>query len=400
VTTATAAAPTEPAVRVSTIELFFDLVFVFTITQLTALVEHHPDPVALLQVLIMLGVIWWMYAGYAWLTNAVAPSSTSRRTLLLVGMGGFLVVAIAVPDAFGATGWAFGLGYFVVNAVHTVLFVKAGGPGVARAMARLAPLNLLSATLVLVGGFTPTGWRSGLWAAAFAIQIAAPYLHPIGGFHVSPAHFVERHGLVIIVALGESIVAVGAGAAGLHLDLGVITVALLGLTLSYYLYWAYFGGDDVRAERALAGIADPGRRARTALNAYGYAHYPMLLGIVLLAAGVEAVLAHPFEPLRGGQALLLSGGVAVFLLADLAFRRILSIGRPWYRLATVAGVLAAVPMGRFGAVVQLTAMVAVVVPLLGVEGWRRLQAERAAGGVGHGAGAGVGHDGGAAPPAR
>ena len=331
--TAQPATRPEPAVRVSTVELFFDLVFVFTITQLTALFEHRLTVLTVVQVLLMLGVIWWMYGGYAWLTNAVAPSNTYRRGLLLVGMGAFLVVALAIPHGFGAYGWAFGVGYFVVNAVHTALFLHSGGPGAVQAMSRLAPLNLLSASLVLAGGLLPPHWRYPLWGAAFAVQIAAPYLHPIGGFHISPAHFVERHGLVIIIALGESVVAIGAGASGLHLDLGLIAVAVLGLTLSYYLFWAYFGGDDERAERALSGISDPRQRSRAALRGYGYAHYPMLFGIVLLAAGVEAVLAHPFQPLHGGQALALGCGVAVFLLGDLAFRRVLRIGRPWYRLA-------------------------------------------------------------------
>jgi low temperature requirement protein LtrA len=377
--TATTSSPrVEPAVRVSTVELFFDLVFVFTITQLTALFEHRLTLVTVVQVLLMLGVIWWMYGGYAWLTNAVAPNNTYRRGLLLVGMGAFLVVALAVPAGFGAYGWAFGLGYFVVNAVHSALFMHSGGPAAGRAMARLAPLNLLSASLVLAGGFAPARWRYALWAAAFAIQIAAPYLHRLGGFDVAPAHFVERHGLVVIVALGESVVAIGAGASRLHLDLGLIAVAVLGLTLAYYLYWAYFGGDDERAERALSGIADPRARVRAALNAYGYAHYPMLFGIVLLAAGVEAVLSHPFQPLPGGQALALGGGVAVFLLADLAFRRVLRIGRPWYRLAVVAGALASIPVARWGAVAQLGVLVAVIVPLLAVEGLRTLRAGQGA----------------------
>src|SRR5437016_1324699 len=155
-----------------------------------------------------------MYGGYAWLTNAVAPTDEGRRGLLFVGMAGFLMIALAIPGAFGADGWAFGIGYFVVNLVHSGLFIKAGGRGGGGAMARLGPLNLLSATLVLAGGFVPGHWREAAWCLALAVQIASPYIHRIEGFSISAAHFVERHGLVVIIALGESVVAVGAGAAG------------------------------------------------------------------------------------------------------------------------------------------------------------------------------------------
>jgi low temperature requirement protein LtrA len=153
----------EPAVRVSTLELFFDLVFVFTLTQLTGLLADDLSGRGAIQIALMLGIIMWMYDGFAWLTNAVVPNNRLRRTLMLVGMGGFLAIALAIPDAFGDAGWVFGLGYFVVNAVHSGLFVIAGGPGAAQAMRRLAPLNLTSAALVLVGGFLPGNWRYAAW---------------------------------------------------------------------------------------------------------------------------------------------------------------------------------------------------------------------------------------------
>src|SRR3954447_6822032 len=140
-----------PAVRVSTLELFFDLVFVFTITQLAETLAEDLRPGTLVDVLLLLGVIWWMYSGYAWLTNAVAPNSTLRRTLLLTGMAGFLAMALAIPEAFGQYGWLFGVSYLVVNVVHTGLFLAAG-PHAMVAMRRLGPLNITSALLVLAGG--------------------------------------------------------------------------------------------------------------------------------------------------------------------------------------------------------------------------------------------------------
>jgi low temperature requirement protein LtrA len=363
----------EPAVRVSTLELFLDLVFVSTITQLTAFFVADMSVRGLLRVALMFGVIWWMYGGYAWLTNLVAPVSSFRRGMMIVGMAGFLTIALAIPQAYGAAGWAFGVGYFVVNLVHSALFWYSGGPDASRAVAGLAPFNFATAGLVLAGGLLPGAWRPAAWAVALAVQIVTPYLHPIGGFTISAAHFVERHGLVVIIALGESVVAIGAGAVGLPVDWRLVLTAVLGLTLSYYLWWAYFGGDDERAEQSLGGIADPRRRARTALRAYGYAHYAILLGVVLVAAGLKKVVGHAGEGLGLAGALTLGGGVALYLAGDLAFRRVLRLGRPGYRLFCIAGALLTVPLGVVLALGELAAVTLVLVVLLSVEGYRALR---------------------------
>jgi low temperature requirement protein LtrA len=356
----------EPGVRVSTLELFFDLVFVFTVTQLTAVLAGHLTVPGALRVLLMLGVILWMYGGYAWLTNAVAPTDEGRRALLFVGMAGFLMIALAIPGAFGPDGWAFGIGYFVVNLVHSGLFIKAGGRGAVRAMSLLGPLNLLSATLVLAGGFAPGHWREAAWCLALVVQIASPYVHRIEGFSISAAHFVERHGLVVIIALGESVVAVGAGAAGLELTPSLVGVAIVGLGIAYCLWWVYFGGDEERAEEALSAVPVE-RRARVAMAAYGYAHYPILLGIVVLAAGVKKSIGHAFEPLHLPVALALGGGVALFLLGDVAFRRALVIGRPGYRLGAAVLAVLTVALGPVLAAAQLVGLFLVLVGLRIVE---------------------------------
>ena len=375
VSQAASGAAIETVVRVSTVELFFDLVFVFTITQLTAVLAERTTSATFGTVLLLLGITWWMYGGYAWLTNAVAPVNTLRRGLLLTGMAGFLTMALAVPGAFGASGWAFGVGYFVVNAVHTGLFRLAGGPGAAQAIRGIGSANLASALLVLGGGIGPAGpWRYACWGLALALQIATPYLVPIGGFAISAGHFVERHGLVIIVALGESVVAIGVGASPLRLDVGLLAVAVAGLVVAYFLYWAYFGGDEERAEHALDAIADPGRRARVALVAYGYAHFPMLAGIVALAAGVKKEIGHAFGHVSLGQAVALGGGVALFLAGDLWLRRVLRLGRPGYRVVALAGALASVPVGLWLPAGQLAVLVVVLVVPLSIEGWRRVRA--------------------------
>jgi low temperature requirement protein LtrA len=349
------AAPPAQNFHVSTLELFFDLVFVFTITQLAQTLAGHLTIAALGNVMLILAVVWWMYSGYAWLTNAVAPNSTTRRTLLLTGMAGFLVMALAIPEAFGAYGALFGVSYLVVNVVHSALFRQAG-PAARVAMRVITPLNILAALLVLAGGFLPEPYRHLCWVAAPIIQITAGYVHRIEMHSIVAGHFAERHALVVIVAIGESIVAIGVGFAGVHLGAGAILVAVLGLCIAYYLWWFYFAGDDERSEHVLARTADPLRRARLALQAWGYAHYPMLLGIVVLSVGVKKTVGHAFESLHWGEAITLGGGVALYLLGHAAFLRQLRLPGVTHRLICAAAVLATVPLGHVVAIAQLAAI--------------------------------------------
>jgi low temperature requirement protein LtrA len=343
------------AVRVSTLELFFDLVFVFTITQLTETLADHPTAATFGNVVLILAVVWWMYSGYAWLTNAVAPNSTTRRTLLLTGMAGFLLMALAIPDAFGEYGWLFGTSYLVVNVVHSLLFRQAG-PDARAAMRVITPLNMLSALLVLAGGFLPEPWRHICWIAAPLVQIATGYVHRIELHSIVAGHFVERHSLVVIIAIGESIIAIGLGFRGVELDLGAILVAVLGMCIAYYLWWFYFAGEVERAEHVLAGTDDPRRRTRLALEAWGFAHFPMLLGIVVLSAGIKKTVAHPFEGLHWGEAIMLGGGVALYLLGHAAFLRRLGVPGVVHRVVAAALVLATIPLGHTLAIAQLAAI--------------------------------------------
>jgi low temperature requirement protein LtrA len=348
-------APPEAGVRVSTVELFFDLVFVFTITQLTWTLAEDLSLATLGDVLLMLFVIWWMYSGYAWLTNAVAPTSSTRRTLLLAGMAGFLVMALAVPEAFGEYGWLFGVSYVVVTLVHSGLFLAAGS-GARRAMRQLAPLNILAALLVLAGGLLPEPWRHLCWVAAPLVQIAAGYAHDLEMHTIHAGHFVERHGVVMIVAIGESIVAIGLGFRGVHLDHGAIPVAVLGLCIAYYLWWIYFAGDDERSTRVLADTTDPRRRARLALDGWGYAHFVMVFGIVVLAAGIKKIVGHAFEPLHWGEAITLAGGVAAYQVGHAVFLRLLGLPGRLHRAVAALVVLATIPLGHVLAVAQLAAI--------------------------------------------
>lgn len=346
-------------VRVSTLELFFDLVFVFTITQLTHVFTHHPGWEALAQVVVLFGVIWWMYSGYVWLTNEVAPSNSQRRTLLLIGMFGFFVLALAIPDAFHGTGLAFGLGYVLVNTVHTALFWVSGGTSASQAIKRIAPLNALAAALVLAGGFVHGWWQYLCWGLAFAVQILSPYLVDTRDFVVRASHFCERNGLVIIVAIGESVVAIGLGLAGEKLTVPLIATVALGLCLAYVLWWAYFGIDDDRGEHALAAVPDR-ERSRPAVLAYGYALYPLLIGITITAAGISMTIAHGNEPASIAAASALSGGVALYFFGQFCFRLALELPRPWSRLLAAAAVAATIPIGiAWVAWAQLAVLVAI-----------------------------------------
>jgi low temperature requirement protein LtrA len=350
--------------RVTTLELFFDLVFVFTITQLTSVLYRAPTLRGGIQVVLMLVVIWWMYGGYAWLTNAVSAHTASRRLLLLGGMAGYFVLALSIPKAFDGSGLAFGLAYLLVVAVHTTLFTRATSATVTRAILRLAPWNLASAIAIVVGGALGGTAQYVLWAAAGAFEWLTPVIRGNRGFEIAPAHFVERHGLVVLIAIGESVVAVGIGVSHLPVDGALVVAAILGLTLSACLWWLYFVGDPERAERAMTAMG-PLRRARAALNAYGYAHLPILLGIIAIAAPERAGFARPFHELAWARAAILSAGVTAFLVGDVLMRYELGIRRGAARLTAAALALATAVLGatvcpaaQIGAVVAL--LVAVI----------------------------------------
>jgi low temperature requirement protein LtrA len=259
--------------RVSTLELFFDLVFVFTITQLTSVLVLHPNLRGLAQVALMLGVIWWMYSGYAWLTNAVPPDRPERQLFLLAAMGAYFVLALSIPHAFTGSGLTFGIAYFVIVLVHAGLFARSTDAGVVQAVVGLAKYNVASAAVLLVGGALGGTAQYLLWGAAGLFEWLLPTLSGReGSFLIGAAHFVERHGLVVIVAIGESIVAIGIGTSHLPVDAPLLLVAALGLALSAGLWWLYFGGEDERAEQAyrlaLDGIRRQGGWHRELAKAY------------------------------------------------------------------------------------------------------------------------------------
>ena len=324
--------------RVSTLELFFDLVFVFAITQLTGILSHEVSVEDGFRVLLVFGALWWMYGGYVWLANARTPSRTTERLLMLAGMAGFLIMGLAIPEAFGRDGVALGIGYLIVVLIHGWLYQR-----VNRNIARVAPFNLVAALLVITAGIVEGDAAYGLWAAALAVQVLSPFVLPVRGrFAIQPAHFTERHGALVIIVLGESVVDIGIGAEGHPVTVSLALSAVLGLALTAALWWAYFGAeDDERAERAMVA-ADPAARPALALAAYFYAYIPMLLGIVALASGVkQAIVRTPGARCRPGPCVAMGCGVALFLAGSAAFRHALRIGPGRYRLTAAAVALAA-----------------------------------------------------------
>jgi low temperature requirement protein LtrA len=224
--------------RVTTLELFFDLVFVFTLTQLSALLSRSLSWESLLQSGLIFSVLFWMYGGYVWLTNSVPPVTWSLQLLLIAGMAAFLICALAIPHAFQDTGLAFGIGYLIVICVHSFLYVRAVG----LKMARFVPMNFLSAATVIAAGFMDGAIRYGLWFLAIAVHVVTSFIGTGRRFDIRVNHFVERHGLLLLITLGESIIAIGAGS--LILSLPFIIAAVLGLLLTAALWWIYFARDD------------------------------------------------------------------------------------------------------------------------------------------------------------
>jgi low temperature requirement protein LtrA len=348
------------APRVTTLELFFDLVFVFTITQLTSVLFRSPNTHGIARVVVMLGVIWWMYGGYVWMTNAVRANTSARRLLLLGGMGGFLVLSLAIPSAFAGSGLAFALAYFVVVLVHSILFTRATVVSAARAILTLAPFNLGAALVVVLGGALGGRAQFVLWALVAAFEWSTPWIRGTKGFVIAASHFVERHALVVIVAIGESVVAIGFGASSLPIDASLAGIALLGLALSACLWWMYFSGHEGHGEHSLAALPTA-QRAWASLIGFGYWHLPMLFGILAIASVEREAAEHPFSATSWPRAAILAAGVSAYCIGNGLFRRTLRLDGA--RSRALAGLIApaTVPLGAWAAP---SAQIAVLVALL------------------------------------
>jgi low temperature requirement protein LtrA len=342
--------------RVTPLELFFDLVFVFALTQVTALMSNDPTWGGLARGMLVLAALWWAWGAYAWLTNYVATDEGMERLLMFAAMGAMLIAALAVPEAFNEDGVLFGCAYAAVRFLHIFIFAEANDDvDAADAIRRLARTAIPGPTLLIVAGFLDGRTQGLLWVVALSIDFAGPFVFGVRGFRVSPAHFAERFGLIVIIALGESIVAIGAGIGGLELDAGRITAALLGLAVGAAMWWAYFDVVAIVAERRFRESSGNARN-RIARDSYSYLHLPMIAGIILVALGIKKTLGDVGKPLEPEPAVALFGGIALYYAGHIGFR-LRNVGTlNKQRLAAALLCLALIP-----AITEVDALIAVAV---------------------------------------
>ena len=298
--------------RVMPLELFFDLVFVLALTQCTALMAHEPTWEGLCKGLLALGILWWAWVGYAWLTSVVDPEEGGVRLALIAAMAAMLVLALAIPGAFEEYGLLFAGGLAVVRIAHIVLFVIAsqGEPGLRKSVTGLAISTAIAVGIIAAASFTD-GWvQGGLWLLALVLDMGGPALFGAEGWKLEPEHFAERHGLIIIIALGESIVAIGVGAEG-GLTTGSVVAAVVGVFISAALWWLYFDVVALVAARRLEHAAPGRERNEIARDSFSFLHLPMIAGIVLLALGFKKTLEHVDDALTIEIAVAMLGGLVV-----------------------------------------------------------------------------------------
>ncbi|HTN23153.1 MAG TPA: low temperature requirement protein A [Solirubrobacteraceae bacterium] len=326
---------------VTPLELFFDLVLVFAITQVTGFIGADPTWTRLVEGLAILAVLWWAWVSFAWLANSAASDEGAVRVVLLAAMGALLVVSLAVPQAFGDDALAFGIAYLCVRLLHlgAYLVVARDDPELRGVVLRLAGPVLPAVALIAAAGLVGGTARGVCWALALTIDYGGLALRGVEGWKVEPAHFAERHGLIIIIALGESIVALGVGAQGLPLGAELIAAALLGIAAAGAMWWAYFDVAAIVAERRFKAM-ERGAQVRMARDSYTYLHMPMVAGIVVFAVGLKKTLGHVDEHLHTVEAFALCGGLALYLLALSAFKR-RNVGSWNARRALVAALLLA-----------------------------------------------------------
>jgi low temperature requirement protein LtrA len=331
--------------RVQPLELFFDLVFVFALTQVTARMADDLSWAGLGRGLLILAAIWWAWAAYAWLTNEVDSRRRSVRLTMFGSMAGMLVASLAIPGAFEGSAVVFGCGYLVVRVLHIALFAAGSDDvDVRRATSALAPTAITAPALLLVAAALEGTAQTLLWVVALGIDYVGAAVRGIDGWRLSPAHFAERHALIVLIALGESIVAIGVGAGDTALDTGVIAAAVLGIAAAAALWWTHFDElDEGAVERRLRHLS---RRVRnvTARDSFSFLHLPIVAGIVLLALGIKKTLGDVDGTLAPVAAAALCGGVALYLTADAAFRARCLQRLHRARFVAAAGCLAWLPL--------------------------------------------------------
>jgi len=363
---------------VTPLELFFDLVFVLALTQCTALMANEPTWAGLAKGMLVLGVLWWSWVGYAWLTSVVDPEEDAVRLVMFVAMAALLVAGLCVPGAFGDDALIFALAYAVVRVAHIGLFLLASrdDPQFRKSVVGLACSTAIGVGLLVGAAFADGALQGGLWVAALLLDMGGPYFFGADGWHIAPHHFAERHGLIIIIALGESIVAIGVGAEA-KVDAGVVLAASIGMAIAAAQWWLYFDVVFHVAGRRLAAATVGRVQNEMARDSYSYLHFPMVAGIVLVALGMKKTLGDVDEPLKLVPATALVGGTAIYLLAHVAFRyrHIHTINTR--RLGLAILLLALIPVAVEVPALAMIAILAALLVLLIVEETRRYGEARA-----------------------
>jgi low temperature requirement protein LtrA len=362
--------------RVAPLELFFDLVFVFALTQVTKLMADDPTWTGLGQGMLVLAALWWAWGAYAWLTNYIASEEDLERLLMFAVMGAFLVAALAVPHAFEENALLFAVAYAVARWLHIFIFAEANDDvDTADAIRRLARTALPGPALLIGAAFLEGTAQALVWVVALAIDFAGPFVFGVKGFRVSPGHFAERFALIVIIALGESIVAIGTGIQG-ELDAGIVAGALLGLVLACALWWAYFDVVALVSERHFREMRGE-HMVRVARDSYSYLHLPMIAGIILVALGVKKAIGDVDEPLKTVPAVALFGGIALYYAGHLGFRlrNVRTLNRP--RLVAAVACVCLIPLStEVDAIWALALAAAVTSAVIAYEAIRYAEARR------------------------
>ena len=329
--------------RTGYIELFFDLVFVFAFTQVTALVLEDTSAAGFARAALVFALVWWAWAAYAWLTDAIDIENVPTRLFIFGAMLAAFFIAISLPDAFADEAAWFAIAYFVVRVLQIGLYVwgMRDDPLQRGGVIQLAPWFLVAPTVVLVGGFVDDPWRTALWTASLAIDVVGTLVAARGGFRVKASHFAERHALIVIIALGESIVAVGLAAVELERDALFALAVSVSLAGAAAAWWAYFDFTQLAAERALQS-AHEAVRGPLARDLYTFFHYPAVLGIVFLAVAAKKTLGGPGEPLADGGRAALALGMSLFLLSFVLARFRVRRRIAWERVGAAVLVVASV----------------------------------------------------------
>jgi low temperature requirement protein LtrA len=352
--------------RVTPLELFFDLVFVLAITQCTALMADQPSWEGIAKGILVLAVLWWSWVGYAWLTSVIDPEEGAVRLVIFAAMAAMLVVALCVPQAFDDLALTFAIAYGFVRACHIALFwiSSRDEPALRRSTAGLAVGTAIGVGLLVAASFFDGAAQGAIWALAVALDAAEPYFFGSEGWKLVPGHFAERHGLIMIIALGESIVAIGVGAAT-SVTAGIAAAAVLGIGLICAMWWMYFDVVAIVAALHLSRAEKGKQQNEMARDSYSYLHFPMVAGVVLVALGLKKTIEHVDDPLKIEIAFALAGGLAIYLLAHVAFRlrNVQTLSRQRLICAAIAVALipAATEIPALATVAILTALAATLI---------------------------------------